>query len=75
MYKLDDVVRSRVTAQGMERGRCYVVARVSVRRTAFGGFTAYDLSDEYGNVVRDVGNGHLVLELVLDAGDDGVVGD
>lgn len=71
-FKTHAVVRSRVDAQGLAKGRCYCVKSSRTRHTPFGGFTTYDLVDEDDVLVEGVGNGHLLLELVFDADDDGL---
>lgn len=63
-FDLGDVVRSRVSAQGMVSGRCYRVVGVHVMRNFTGKYISYDLVDEVDGLAlqHPVGNGHLVLE-------------
>lgn len=59
-----DVVRSRVDAQGMTRGKTYSVVKVHKMRRLGWVFTTVDLMDEDRKTVEGVGNVHLVLDVV-----------
>lgn len=64
-FTVGQVVRSLVDAQGLVRGREYVVRRVASRSTFVGTFLTYTLEDAAtGDRPYFVGNGHLVLEAV-----------
>jgi len=63
VHKVGDIVRSKVTAQGMTKGALYRVDQVRTWSTLTGRYTNYDLRLVGGTEApRDVGNGHLVLE-------------
>jgi hypothetical protein len=65
-FEVGEMVRSRVTAQGMVKGEAYEVRHVSRRRTFAGTFTTYGLTGRSAAVegveLSSVGNGHLLLE-------------
>lgn len=66
-FKVGDTVRSRATVQGMTKGALYKVEDVRSRSNFTGRYTNYDLRLVGGNErANDVGNGHLLLELVED---------
>lgn len=53
-------VTSRVTAQGLQAGRSYVVEAVQFKRTFVGSFTTVTVRDEAG--AYEVRNAHLVFQ-------------
>jgi hypothetical protein len=62
-FKTGNVVRANLTAQGMTQGNTYIVLEVLTQETPFGGFTTYIIAD--GNKELRVGNGHMLLTLVV----------
>ena len=54
-------VESTVDAQGLKKGRRYLVAGVQTMSTPFGTFTTYALLDPETKAELAVNNGHLVL--------------
>ena len=64
-FSVKDVVRSKVDAQGMVKGELYRVHEVTTVRNFLGGYTRYQLRTlDEKTVLENVGNGHLILELV-----------
>jgi hypothetical protein len=61
-YGVGSKVRSLVTAQGLEAGRCYTVEMTNQMRTFAGTFTT--VAVRAGGEVRYVSNPHLVLQEV-----------
>ena len=61
-YGVGSKVRSRVTAQGLEAGRCYTVEMTNQMRSFVGTFTT--VAVRAGNEVHYVSNPHLVLQEV-----------
>ena len=54
-------VESTVDAQGLKKGRRYLVAEVQTMPTPFGTFVTYALLDPETKAEHVVNNGHLIL--------------
>ena len=65
IFNKNDKVKSKVNAQGLNKGEIYTIIGGTTQTTAFGDFVTYTLQGNDGGE-HQVGNGHLVLTLEKD---------